>query len=121
MQRNGCIGLLTNGMSTHAMSGYDNKFDRMVYQDGEVLPVRAECIHHFVTNELMKLIVETALYAMGSKLRARYCQHDGPFEKTLIELEKYGIDADIVPMELGGSLEFDYANHLVERRAAVEG
>jgi hypothetical protein len=54
---------------------------------------------------------------IGPILRKSYVPHAGTEWKFLEELQKYDIDGDILPLNMGGKLDFNYSAWLEDRRS----
>mmetsp|Transcript_17422 Transcript_17422/g.22899 ORF Transcript_17422/g.22899 Transcript_17422/m.22899 type:complete len:109 (-) Transcript_17422:206-532(-) len=73
-----------------------------------VLPVKVAVVHWYSTNRWVKLIWEHLMSIMGKHYRMRVQQYHGTFEQNLNQLGLFGIYPDMLPPELGGTLNFNY-------------
>ena len=55
---------------------------------------------------------------MDKEARTRLLVHDASASETLQALSPYGIGRDMLPLEMGGSIEFDQVEWLENRRTA---
>jgi hypothetical protein len=115
-QRNGIVMLVANGLPAYANANYNAKLMRNLWKDRIVLPVRIQAIHVGIENEIAKLVLSTNLFASGPKMRARHCVHSAKHSELAEKLEPYGISEDVIPVEFGGTLDYNYESHLEVRR-----
>mmetsp|Transcript_21270 Transcript_21270/g.32723 ORF Transcript_21270/g.32723 Transcript_21270/m.32723 type:complete len:312 (+) Transcript_21270:134-1069(+) len=115
VQRHGIILLAVNLMDSATTQ--DAKLNRICWRDAQhALPVLLQGSHQLVHNQVMSRLLETTLYAAGSRIQNRFILHKVKCLEMAGELEEYGISATDVPPELGGTLDFDYASWVEERR-----
>jgi hypothetical protein len=59
---------------------------------------------------------------MGKHIRSRMLLHDFPENELLGVLSEYGIPMNVLPTEMGGTLQFNQAEWIANRRATeLEG
>mmetsp|Transcript_17026 Transcript_17026/g.23964 ORF Transcript_17026/g.23964 Transcript_17026/m.23964 type:complete len:385 (-) Transcript_17026:102-1256(-) len=123
IQQVGFVGLTGNGMDDVAadsmLQACSNhiEFYSTFYSDLiHCLPMKIAAIHMFAPNPWVKLLIEHVLSFQGPHLRARVQIYDGTTEENLDKLEDYGISPEMVPPELGGTLDFNYHGWLMRKR-----
>ena len=95
----------------------DSKTVRFVFRDIGILPIRIQAFHQVWENQTSKIMVDTTLFAMGPRIRARYRKHQIRVCDFAKELEAYGFREEILPVDLGGTSEFHYESWLQAQRA----
>ena len=65
-------------------------------------------VHHFILPIVKNLF--------GKSLRLRVATHIGPPDKILRQLEQYRLPQECIPVELGGSLQYDMEEWVTKRR-----
>lgn len=73
---------------------------------------------HVVNPPVLIRVMFRVIDLFAGNLRAVRKTHSGSPEKVLAQLEKYGIQKDTVPSELGGDLEIKHDEWLEQRRVA---
>jgi len=100
---------------------YDAKvYDQMNYLERSAWPIRRCCCHVCCPDSYTLRILKPIVFATKDKeARARTLIHTVPMSKILSVLSDYGIERDMLPTDMGGSLKFD--QYLwIENRRAVE-
>jgi hypothetical protein len=73
------------------------------------LPVRVVSIHHYVSfGKLIELLVPFVLSMIGPSLRQRYKMYSGDAASYVAALGDHGITTDELPIDMGGTNDFDY-------------
>lgn len=114
-QKLGIVGLVANGMDSMSRdAAFSECFNHshmygVFYSDLlTCLPLKICGMHMVAPNPFVKLLIEKVLSYMGPEVRARCKFYDGTTEENLRKIEDFGITEDMVPPELGGTLEFNY-------------
>lgn len=99
---------------------YDKKiYDRMYYFEASAWPLRKCSFHVCCPESYVLRVLKPILFAAAVKeSRARTLIHTVPESELLSVLSEYGIQKDMLPTEMGGSLEFDQSEWIANRRAA---
>jgi hypothetical protein len=102
---------------------YDGRlYERMTYFDMKCWPVKIIARHVCVAPWFVVNIIKPIRYALIDKhTRSRILIHDGPESQILDVLSDYGILKDMLPTEMGGTVRFDQAEWIANRRAAELG
>jgi len=99
---------------------YDaNVYDRMTYFETSAWPIR-KCSSHVCCPESYVIhILKPISFAVADKeSRARTLFHTVPENKLLSVLSEYGLEMDMLPTEMGGSMKYDQHLWIESRRAA---
>lgn len=89
------------------------KIDKAVFSDLQyALPTRVVGIHHFTPNDWFEPLFQHPLHFLKPQLLARYRQYNGISDDNLATLSEHGISPEILPLEVGGELVFDYHSWL---------
>ena len=115
VQKNGVVTLLVPKEAGNESSN-DPKIVRFIFRDLGILPIRIQAFHHVLESQTLKFMRDITLFALGPSLRARYREHLVRVCDLAKELEPYGIDADILPADLGGTSDFNYESWLQAQR-----
>jgi hypothetical protein len=121
VQKNGIIYIAGSPRRISTLQEQDRKLDSIILQHvRKALPTRVVGVHHYVTSRMLEFIVPIILSLFGSEIRARYKLYSGYMEEDtyLKGLSTYGIGLDVLPTDMGGTHDFDYAEWLQERRDA---
>lgn len=115
VQRNGIVYIAGNHRRRTSLFEQDRKLDsRGLALVREALPVRVVGIHHFTCSRLIEYVVPLLLALLSKEMRYRYRPHCIETDEEFLEaLAPYGITPAAIPMDLGGSLPFEYAQWLV--------
>jgi len=99
-------------------------FDHCVYQqimyfEMNAWPIKLISSHICCTPSFILRIIKPILFALTDKrTRARTNLHNVPESEVLEVLSKYGILRDMLPTEMGGSIELNTYEWIAQRRAA---
>jgi len=98
---------------------YDKIYDRVTYFESSVWPLR-RCSNHICCPESYTLrALKPILFAVSDKeIRSRTVFHTVPESKLFTVLSEYGLESDMLPTEMGGSMKFDQQLWIENRRAA---
>lgn len=117
VQLNGLLYIASSPINTSTLMEEDRKLDKKNLVDvKEALPVRVVGIHHYLSSRLMEFVAPILNVLFGGDMRKRYKVHGGSLDRWLNELDGYGISAECLQIMHGGTLDFDYAVWLKERR-----
>jgi CRAL/TRIO domain len=99
---------------------YDPRLhDRIIYFDKACWPVKCIASHICCAPSIFLKIIKPIINAlMGKRNRARQLLHDVPESQLLEVLSDYGIHKEMLPTEMGGTVELDQAEWIAKRRAA---
>ena len=99
---------------------YDRKvYDRMEYFETNAFPIRNCAFHICCAPSFVYRILKPILYAVKDKeSRSRSLFHDVPESKIFDVLSSYGINKDMLPTDMGGTLQFGQCEWIASRRAA---
>lgn len=99
---------------------YDGQvYDRMNYFDTSAWPVRIAAFHDCCPPKFMLRIIKPLMFALKDKeSRSRTLFHDVPENDITQVLSSYGIQKDMLPTDMGGSLVLDQSDWIASRRAA---
>jgi hypothetical protein len=94
-------------------------YDRIVYFDKSCSPIKRMAIHICCPPSFFIKIIKPIMNALMDKpTQARYVVHDVPENQLLDVLSGYGIYKEMLPTEIGGTVQFDQAECIANRRAA---
>jgi len=99
---------------------YDAKvYDPMTYFERSAWPIR-KCSSHVCCPDSYTLrILKPIVFATKDKeARARTLFHTVPEGQLLSVLSNYGLEKDMLPTDVGGSMKFDQRSWIEDRRAA---
>lgn len=82
-----------------------------------ILPVRICGVHLLIKSVVVKIVLPFLLHAMGKDLRARFRIHSESNAQLIDELKDYGITAEQIPREFGGTLDHDFDTWLAFQRS----
>ena len=95
--------------------------NRNLWRDGlEILPLRMQAFHQVAEGKLMETFIETNLFVLEPRFRARLRVHAVEPSNLMQELVPYGIPDRLVPVEFGGGSEYDYQEWLEEQYQSGE-
>ena len=102
---------------------YDRQaFDRLVYFEKSCFPV--QCIAQHIcrpSSVVMELLKPVTAVFTDKRARVRTVFHDVPEDEPLNALSEYGILKDMLPTEMGGTLQLDLRmQEWMDTRRAVE-
>ena len=99
---------------------YDPRLhDQIIYFDKACWPVKAVASHICYTPSVFLKIIKPIIYALMDKHgRARQRLHDVPESQLLDVLSNYGIHKEMLPTEMGGTVQLGQAEWITNRRAA---
>lgn len=98
-------------------------FDRKVFFRTQFLynhcwPARSLSSHGCCPpRSLVWLLKPIGLAAMGKEARARHLVHDVPPSEIVETLSSYGITKDVLPTQMGGSVQLNPSEWIANRRA----
>lgn len=97
----------------------DLKFHERIFRfDRFCWPVKAVAIHTFCAPMFfVKYVKPIVSPLLGKYLRSRVVMHEGTVSEALAELSEYGILQDMLPADMGGTLEFCQADWIANRRS----
>jgi len=91
----------------------------MNYFETSAWPLRIGGFHACASPLPMLLVLKPILFALKDKeSRSRTVFHDGTESEIIAALSEYGINKDMLPTEMGGSLVFRQSEWIDNRRAA---
>ena len=99
-------------------------YDRKVYDHIESLgmstwPIRFCALHACCAASLVHRIIKPIIFALKDKeSRSRTLFHDVPEGMIHEVLSSYGIKKDMLPTDMGGTLQFNQCAWIANRRAA---
>lgn len=124
-QKKGFIVMFSPPESIEIITGFDRKCAKRMYNFGKVtFPGRLAANHGVVPAvSFVNLIFLPVLYhLLGKEMRNRFVSH--PYhqspKETAASFKEYGIKERDLPIQLGGSVDFDYDAFLEQRRAIEE-
>ena len=117
VQRKGIV-LIVFEQGFQLMS-YDRKLDKMLlHHSMNVLPFRWVGFHYCFDSKLNEIILPLGLMMLGKTMRARFQLHPGSRIDSRFEaLADFGLERKHLPTLMGGTLEFDGAAWIEQRRA----
>lgn len=99
-----------------------------------LLPEKAQCSNHetvrtsdvtffypapvAVFTRLFAVCIRIFFFLTDKRSRSRTTFHEVPESEIVKELSKYGIHGSMLPVEMGGSVKFDQAEWIAQKRAA---
>lgn len=103
-----------------------DQFDRILMKDGYKMgnchPNRMVANHFVHRNSMVKLVMPSFLWLMGSDARKRFKIHHYTCDKNIHEyFAKFGLEPSGLPRSCGGSLQYDGEAWIRERREAESG
>mmetsp|Transcript_26286 Transcript_26286/g.40321 ORF Transcript_26286/g.40321 Transcript_26286/m.40321 type:complete len:210 (+) Transcript_26286:46-675(+) len=114
-QRHGLI-YLVESKDTNVFK-VDNKLSKMNQRAAKgAIPLRISCFHLVHPPAVMSVIWPVIKQIMSKRLLNRIRLHYGSDERVLRDLAKCEIGADAVPVDSGGTLEFDFEGWLENRK-----
>ena len=93
----------------------------------DILPTKAKCTHLCHPSKVNYYIVQPLVRAVfGKELRIRQRVHYGTTEKVLNELRQYALPPEVIPQDMGGQLQLNFEERilelaLAERRDSLQG
>lgn len=102
-----------------SVTDFDLKvYERMTYLERHCLPVKAVATHLCCLPILVRKIMKPVIFAlMDRRTRSRTLMHDVPESGYVDLLSEYGISRDMLPREMGGTIELDQSEWIANRRA----
>lgn len=98
---------------------YDKVLDRLADFFSNSFPIKVLASHLCCPPKVITRVVVPIVHAfMNKELRARVLVHDVPEKDILQVLSSYGLEKDMLPLEMGGILELSQAEWIANRRAA---
>lgn len=80
------------------------------------LPVRLSGMHFCRPTRILSTVFPLIKFLMGEHLRKRIKVHSRSESRAQAELDKYELYKDVIPQEVGGTVELDHDRWLEERR-----
>ena len=118
VQKNGVVCIAGHPRRPTTLAEQDRKLDVILLRHMRAaIPIRVVAVHHFLSSKLFEYLVPVLMVLFGPTIRKRYVPHGGTEEKFLEELAKFGIDKKVLPVHMGGKLEFSHVDWLEERRS----
>jgi len=113
---------IINGNNVNERRHFSARFFRLIQQLlWEILPTKVKCHHLCHPSKVNYYLIQPLVRAVvGKELRLRQRVHYGTTQKVLNELALYSLPAEILPQDMGGSLELDFVQRFRER-AQIEG
>lgn len=99
------------GMSrTFSLYEFDRKVSNLIMSSTyHALPIRIVAVHNTLQSKIVQLIQPFIWWAMGKEARRKFSHHCGPKNVIIGRLaSEFGIDADSIPHEFGGTFDFNY-------------
>lgn len=118
VQKRGII--ILNNNANFSPKNRDPPFTKMCFATIKgALPIRLSAIHGCHVPLIYNCVAAIVMLFMGDRLRKRILTHNGSNEHVVDILQnKYGIDAEHIPQDMGGELQLDVRVWLEERAAA---
>jgi hypothetical protein len=118
VQKNGIVIIAGHPRRPTTLAEQDRKLDSILLRYvRNAIPIKIVAVHHFTSAKLLEYLVPVLIAFIGPTMRKRYVPHAGTEWKFLEELQKYGIDGSILPLNMGGKLDFNYSAWLEDRRS----
>jgi len=123
IQESGCdgSGFITIVWDKHTtIWDYDSEVsDKMVYLCRYCMPMKTMPVHICCAPLLLVRILKPIVKAlMDKESRARLLMHAEREGEILDVLSRYGIQKDMLPTEMGGTIVLNQADWIAQRRAA---
>jgi len=98
---------------------YDHQlYTKYAKYESSCWPCKFDCFHDCLAPDFICQVVVPIYSAFQSRQsRIRTISHDVPESKILWALSVYGITADMLPTEFGGTIQFDQSEWIAQRRA----
>jgi hypothetical protein len=118
VQKNGIVVIAGHPRRPTTLADQDRKLDSILLRNvRNAIPIKIVAVHHFTNAKLLEYLVPVLIAFFGPTMRKRYVPHAGTEWKFLEELQKYGIDGGVLPLNMGGKLDFNYSAWLEDRRS----
>lgn len=96
-----------------------NVYNRVIELEKSCLPIRFVAAHSCCPSSVyMKIMVPVILALTDRRARSRVVVHNVPVSEIIIVLSAYGIQREMLPTIMGGTVELDQQEWIVDRRAA---
>lgn len=97
---------------------YDKVYDKMADLYSHCFPVKMLASHLCSPPKIISRVIQPIVHSFMSKeLRARTLTHDVPESEILGVLSQYGILREMLPTAMGGAIELDQSDWIVNRWA----
>lgn len=97
---------------------YDKAYDRLSELLLTSFPMKMLASHICCMPRIVSRVVSPVVNALLNKeLRTRLLVHTAPSSEILQALSMYGIERHMLPVEMGGTIEFDQVEWIENRRA----
>ena len=115
-QQNGLACILFDDGEYSIRHHYDRKLDRLIMRTIHSFPIRIVGVHHCFDDKRMRIIIPFVLFMLGNRIKARYRYYDGRDDTRESGLHSCGIPMGILPVRMGGDLEFSPVSWIEDRR-----
>jgi len=98
---------------------YDHQLcTKYAYYESSCWPCKFDCFHGCLLSDFVYRVVIPIYSAFQNKeSRVRTIWHNEPESELLSVLSEYGITADMLPTECGGTVKFSQTEWIAQRRA----
>jgi hypothetical protein len=113
--------IFVNWVKDSTMWDYDHGlYDGIIYFSMNCWPIKMIACHNCCAPASIfdKMIKRITKALMDRHTRSRVLEHDVPESQILDVLSHYGIMKDMLPTEMGGTIELNQAEWIASRRAA---
>jgi CRAL/TRIO domain len=112
--------VIVNFLKDFTIWDYDHGlYDRIIYFDKNCWPVKIIAAHLCCPPSIFAKIIKPVAYPLLDKhRRSRILIHDVLESQVPDVLSSYGICEDMLPTEIGGTVQLDHAEWIANRRAA---
>ena len=118
VQKNGIVIIAGHPRRPTTLADQDRKLDSILLRNMRyAIPIKLVAFHHVTSAKLLEYLVPVLIAFIGPTMRKRYVPHAGSEWKFLKELQEYGINGGILPLNMGGKLDFNYSAWLEYRRS----
>ncbi len=97
----------------------DRKLLKAIYELPSFFPFSFRAVH-FINQEcpwwFHKIAAPAVKLLMGKEGRQRWRYHFGSWNEVYSDLDSYGIERQMLPVDVGGCLDFDLGRWLVDQR-----
>lgn len=107
---------IVSGVGTTAWDLDGNVYRAYFHLIKNALPVSSRAMHMVCLPEEVSMIWKSAAPSFNKEFRSRLLIHDVPQSQVVETLAEYGISKDVLPVDLGGTCEFDLGDWLSDRR-----
>jgi len=92
---------------------------KLIYYEKSCFPIKGVASHICcLPSVVLRILQPFHLALMDSRDRFRIIMHDVPEHEVVEALSNYGIEKRMLPMEMGGSFEYNPSEWIANQRAA---